>query len=89
MAEYIEREAVIDLFKHMGTPVEMAIKEIPAADVFQVVHGRWIFDHMTGERSYYARCSNCNRMRFFERKENEPLFCDMCGTKMDKEETDG
>lgn len=44
MAEYIKREAVIDLITRRHENSEICTQEInsiPAADVAPVVHGRW------------------------------------------------
>lgn len=44
MAEYIEREAVLEAVKHAwaeGLEPSQYIEIIPAADVAPVVHGRW------------------------------------------------
>ena len=99
MAEYIERESLIKRLcercneEMSESPCEPSdcfarevIKTIPAADVAQVVHGRWVWDS-TNDR--YA-CSRCNK---------EPSgdcnggcvchlsdYCPNCGAKMDLEE---
>lgn len=52
MAEYIKREAVIDLITRRYENSEICTQEInsiPAADVAPVVHGRWVD----------GKCSNC------------------------------
>jgi hypothetical protein len=55
------------------------IKNMPAADVAEVVHGRWISfldgDHIMPER--YYRCSRCGRVE----SRRQP-YCH-CGAKMD------
>ena len=94
MAEYIEREAVVqyllkcaDGYSYIETPTEQTIKAInaiPAADVVPVRHGRWIVDDITG----LVKCSECDN--------DAPLdttgggqwrspFCQSCGAKMDKD----
>lgn len=81
MAEYIEREAVIDLITRRYENPEICTQEInsiPAADVAPVVHGRWVD----------GKCSNCGvdiptddaHDAIFE---NECRFCYYCGAKMD------
>lgn len=82
MAEYIEREAVIDLITRRYENPEICTQEInsiPAANVAPVVHGRWISflggDHIMPER--YYRCSRCGRVE----SRRQP-YCH-CGAKMD------
>ena len=97
MAEYIEREGLmkeLGPYKENNFSQEMSvILQIvagrPAADVAPVVHGHWKFDHMTGERSYIATCSECGGGKFFSKKEDEPPYCERCGALMDGEDGDG
>ena len=106
MAEYIEFEATKQAIDRIRSVYHRArnfnavsaidnvfgeIKEIPAADVAPVVHGRW---YMRGGR---ACCSNCNikalwksdwdgcknhEREFVSAKSN---YCPHCGAKMDEE----
>lgn len=88
MAEYIEREALINAYDlaHVGPPggARKLMLEAPAVDVAPVVHGRWLKD----ARDYYTTCicSECG---------NECMipfnFCHDCGAKMDlqDDETEG
>ena len=54
----------------------------PAADVAEVVHGRWIWNE-EGEIDWeqFYRCSNCGNKEYWESN-----FCPNCGAKMDLEE---
>ena len=81
MAEYIEREAVIDLITRRYENPEICTQEInsiPAADVAPVVHGQWVD----------GKCSNCGvdiptddaHDAIFE---TECRFCYYWGAKMD------
>lgn len=90
MAEYIEREAVIDLITHRYENPEICMQEIngiPAADVVPVVHGRWIerrAPHAMGGNS--AKCSACNKSVQYL---GNPLnYCPNCGAKMDGGDSD-
>lgn len=80
MAEYIEREAVLDLcnteyqnrlqmFDYCGDTVAWnigsEIKALPAADVAPVVHGRWIEREDPMLDTYYT-CSACNEDFYIE-----------------------
>lgn len=93
MAEYIEREAVInrllkvcmtnDLYG-MGiqTGVDHAIdviKEAPAADVAPVVHGRWKYYHKQNK----AVCTNCSFERDLDANFGRAISCPNCRAKMD------
>lgn len=88
MAEYIEREAICKACKNSGsecTGKDCEIPYIPAADVAPVRHGRWVFDHMTGERAYYADCSECGNRKHFVDQEavQKEKYCPNCGAKME------
>lgn len=95
MKEYIERAAAIGIIKTGGfweeEDKEVAItcvEQTPAADVVEVRHGSWIFDHMTGERAYYANCSECGNRKHFVNQEaaQKEKYCSLCGARMDKED---
>ena len=85
--EYISREAALtalqdsDLFNTTERQLR-AIRELPAADVAEVVHGRWIWNE-EGEIDWeqFYRCSNCGEKEYWESN-----FCPNCGAKMDLEE---
>lgn len=63
--------------------VKALIDSTSAADVVEVVHGKWKFQRMTGEKSYWSSCSNCGILRWFEDSGHEQHYCDYCGAKMD------
>ena len=90
MKEYIERAAALDICQkeyedrlrmadYCGDTVAWniggAIKSLPAADVAEVVHGRWI------EKASHPYCSEC----FVECRDKTP-YCPNCGARMDKED---
>ena len=94
MKEYIERAVALDVVKRTSGDYVAAWAEIvhlPAADVAEVMHGRWVFDHMTGEWSYYSHCSECNYQEFFanEDAEKRHKYCLNCGARMGKEANHG
>ena len=88
MAEYIEREALLDSICHETCRIAFCgatncafmtkVCSAPAADVAPVVHGRWAD----------GKCSNCGadiptddaHDAIFE---NECRFCYYCGARMD------
>lgn len=53
---------------------------IPAADVVEVRHGRWINERWEGLSSFSAECSLCGKrtLAYFHY-----FFCPNCGAKMD------
>ena len=98
MAEYIDRDILIKNIEQETMNIlftkSTALKYIrgaPAADVAEVRHGRWVFDHMTGEWSYYSHCSECNYQEFFanEDVEKRHKYCLNCGARMGKEANHG
>lgn len=68
-------------------------KDTPAADVAQVVHGKWIRiddpEFICGD----FECSNCSHREYevdtneFMPGENHLLYCPFCGAKMDGGDT--
>ena len=86
MAEYIEREALIDNLKcfapeHYNALINMLIEKQPAADVVEVVHGAW----ENYPSHVYRRCSVC-KVEFDKPKFNvRANYCPHCGAKMDGE----
>lgn len=96
MAEYIEREATIELLRSLGSrdyrrekgTIQEAIKMVsfpeytPSADVAPVRHGRWI------DKGEYAVCAECGGRSGTQYDGVEPIplmtqFCPNCGAKMD------
>jgi hypothetical protein len=78
MSEYIDRDAALvalqdsDLFNTTERQLR-AIRELPAADVAEVRHGRWIH-HEDG----VFTCSECGNA-----ESNDSYYCRLCGAKMD------
>lgn len=95
MAEYIERETAI--YEIMSEPTDAhypswyadKIKSIPAADVAQVRHGRWVDKPNPQWKAYDIRyCSVCGWSIHKTKLRNSDLswrFCPNCGAKMNGE----
>ena len=94
MKEYIERAAVLKVLEeyYPGADERLHIVKditsIPAADVAEVRHGRWIvhFDHFAP----YQKCSVCGFEIPLVATENEVgmcfyKHCPECTARMDKE----
>ena len=83
MKEYIERAVALDVVKRTSGDYVAAWSEIvhlPAADVAEVRHGRWI--DVRGESSGLNwRCSLCAK-----RVLQKSPCCPNCGARMDKED---
>lgn len=94
MNEYIERAAALDICQkeyeerlrmadYCGDTVAWniggAIKDLPAAEVAEVRHGRWIFE--PGKIPY---CSECKE--YSDDGDKGATFCPWCGARMDKED---
>ena len=83
MAEYIERSAAIKAAKHAwakGLEPSQYIEALPAADVAQVVHGRWGTCRVNLETGNYEE--QCTRCRNFSKEYGKP-YCPNCGAIMD------
>ena len=89
MAEYIERQKVIDITAEMGAlETQRRVQEIPAADVAKVVHAKWVNPHWLGSTSV-ANCSACNfeaQHREYRGVQNFYKYCPGCNAKMDLED---
>ena len=87
--DYISRQAAIDLWDKYRFTIAvdaieygMQLKRLLAADVAQVVHGRWIEDE--GEGYHGIHCSRCNFSIPYGNVMMGYNFCPKCGAKMDK-----
>lgn len=92
MAEYIERSDAAVFFENskqtMWHKDDIAAtisskKNIPSADVAEVVHGKWMVNRSPVEVEF--RCSKCN-YSYIEADPNQKCdynYCPICGAKMD------
>ena len=79
MAEYIEREAVINITAETGAwETQNRVRELPAADVQPVKRGFW---RKTND-IFYKYCSVCGTKTDIAYS-NAAKFCPECGAKMD------
>ena len=90
MAEYIEREAAIESLPVAYDSAINALRNVPAADVAPVVHGRWKLRRKGDWTSVFA-CSVCGRRETIAESESynsqlkmprEYPYCH-CGAMMD------
>ena len=62
-----------------SSEIEAMLSDLPAADVAEVRHGRWIFD--PGKIPY---CSECKE--YSDDGDKGATFCPWCGARMGKED---
>lgn len=91
--EYISREAALEITTRTCGDYAAAfaeIRKLPAADVAEVVYGRWILHHtVTGNP--YTECSNCctdfafktDKGTFAKLDMRDMPYCPFCSAKMD------
>ena len=107
MPEYIERSALLrTLSKEVeynddgdqeinSDTVFIAIESAPAADVAEVVHGRWIRGGADDMHGFDFHCSECNKsfhlgsLATIYDVEREWIHCPSCGACMIGGEDDG
>lgn len=101
--EYIERGALMEILENQGHADIDDVLNIPAADVVEVKHGRWIVDEaddgeVDGCPAFIEfHCPCCNEPYSLESGQYNwyygddiPLkFCHECGCKMDGGAEDG
>ena len=76
--EYISRKAAAKLLGYtFGVDVVRKLHEVPAADVAEVVHGRWGDNGIPG--SMLSGCSVCR----FTCGASSFFYCPNCGARMD------
>ena len=98
MKEYIERAAAVDMFTAAEKEgpgadfpvIKRMLANLPAADVVEVRHGRWIPSDMGGGEPDEAYiCSECGEPWILNEgtpEENNMRYCPSCGARMDKED---
>ena len=86
--EYISREAALtalqdsDLFNTTERQLR-AIRELPAADVAPVRHGRWIHTDLAAHWYGKDECNECTYHEHDRRDLSHFNYCPGCGAKMD------
>ena len=95
MKDYIERAAAIERFtvaeKEADCPgvdftvIKRMLSDIPAADVVEVRHGRWIHP-VPGDGENHCSVCHAEQPWFYGYGYYEPDYCPNCGARMDKED---
>lgn len=86
MAEYINQEVAMREIAHSSTlnSAYLRVATIPAADVVEVRHGRWVEECVVDFNKAFCSiffCSNCGK-KYRIPKMN---YCPNCGSRMDGE----
>lgn len=85
--EYVERGKLLHEMEMDIRPPFAVVRDFPAADVAQVMHGRWIGKPLDNFRKYQVTCSNCKWVGIENYDSyNDPSefnYCPNCGAKMD------
>ena len=84
MAEYIEREAALNVINENKSSTELAwisVSKIPAADVAPVRHGEWKYEPPTATLNGAWKCTACKHY-FWGHTANEFKYCPNCGARM-------
>ena len=79
MEEYISREAALKAI-YTSTAPALEVKAMPAADVVEVRHGRWVNEKYVWQGLKSAQCNQCKRKTDYY---IQPKYCPKCGAKMD------
>lgn len=80
--EYIEREVLLKNLNRFAqdnycVTINDVIMNLPAADVVEVVHGKWD-DSLDGITPYCSICGHSHKLMV-----RTPNYCPWCGAKMD------
>ena len=89
MKEYIERVTALNaLIRALGycQCANDVITRIPAADVAEVRHGRWILEREPDGTPYCFHCSVCDNDFHHIGIMTATDYCPNCGARMDKED---
>lgn len=97
MAEYIERKALLEKLNEsfpilsnykLPKSLRQIVNEIPAADVVEVAHGKWIisrrFEEILEMEVAKYTCSACKEYRLSTTGLSQATnYCPHCGARMD------
>ena len=89
MKEYIERVTALNaLIRALGycQCANDVITRIPAADVAEVRHGRWILEREPDGTPYCFHCSVCDNDFHHIGIMTATDYCPHCGARMDEED---
>ena len=83
MAEYIKREDALGCV--LGVIDRQRIKELPAADVEEVKHGKWVKSSVI-KCSVCGSCTDIQSDEAYEKFIESYCYCPVCGSKLDLED---
>lgn len=76
-----ENDHLVLAAQEMCVDAIKAVREVPAAEVAPVVHGKWLLKHIGA--GHYWECSACHENPCIY-VTNNTKFCPNCGAKMDR-----
>lgn len=88
MAEYISRDWLLT-HTHTGMDTIQMMQtmiDAPAADVVEVMHGRWILNTVRDEWQQFhsdPECSECGFHPYYYHDHSVMKYCPNCGARMD------
>lgn len=100
MREYIDRAELYEAMNSQDCEFSLIdalalIEKFPAADAVEARHGYWIDLNAENSTGPLFKCSECSHLHNLnrndldlERVELNPLYCDACGARMNKEKQD-
>lgn len=85
MPDYIRRGEAIEQFEDSTSAIpeklaRIRIESVPAADVVEVRHGRWVDEVYVWQGLKSAQCNQCKKKTDYY---IQPKYCPNCGAKMD------
>lgn len=92
MTKYVNAGKMLEKYEHSiydTTDLAEMLDYMPAADVVEVKHGRWM-DYrrrgIDGTFHWFRQCSACLYERADDNEDKDMPYCPNCGAKMDLEE---
>jgi DNA-directed RNA polymerase subunit RPC12/RpoP len=92
MADYIRKDLLLELAREYYTPAlreeavpVRAIRNIPSADVVEVVRAKWMWHSSTYDKcppDVRYHCTHCNHEVITHGKNPIENFCPNCGARM-------
>lgn len=65
------------------TAIQDTLVDIPAADVAEVKHGKWMLEREPNGKPYCYHCSVCDNDYHFIGIKTQYHYCPNCGARMD------
>lgn len=95
MEEYVAKSVlkkelnISNLHSGIVSALQNIVDEIPAADVQEVKHGKWLLEREPNGKPYCFHCSACDSDFGRISIVSATPFCPWCGAKMGEEDGNG